>query len=64
VPQDSVGQLPCLLLKHCDSQQEGPGDLLNPEGTCSHRSVKTASEAEQQVKKCGECNIGRERNMG
>lgn len=46
MPQDSVGQLPCLLLKHCDSQQEDPGELLNPEGTCYHRSVKTASEAE------------------
>ncbi|EHB10444.1 Protein-L-isoaspartate(D-aspartate) O-methyltransferase [Heterocephalus glaber] len=47
VPQDSVGQLPCcLLLKHCDSQQEDPGELLNPEGTCYHRSVKIASETE------------------
>uniref|UniRef100_A0A452DIC6 Protein-L-isoaspartate O-methyltransferase n=1 Tax=Bos taurus TaxID=9913 RepID=A0A452DIC6_BOVIN len=26
--------------------REDPGELLNPEGTCYHRSVKTASDAE------------------
>ncbi|OWK01944.1 hypothetical protein Celaphus_00019082 [Cervus elaphus hippelaphus] len=26
--------------------REDPGELLNPEGTCYHRSVKIASDAE------------------